>query len=246
MVWISFDFSKCGLRHPLNFATNPTTVGWSQSPNSLSLSKLKVPMKSIRLILGCLLLFATSLSAEDKIRGNYDVLHSAPKKNSLDKVMFEEFFNFGCPHCNHFNQASKEFRKQFQGRIEFNDIPILFSGQNDAPLRLFYVAKKAGKGDEAKQALFDAKFKHGVNVFDPGIINYLSRTLGLGEAYQKEGTSEWVNAQLRIGDKKSKDYQVEATPTVVIAGALKMKIGANMEEFVKILPDTINDLLKKQ
>ena len=64
--------------------------------------------------------------------------------------------NFGCPHCNNLREASIEFRKQQKDRVEFIDIPIVFRGQDDAPLRLYYVASKLGKGDQIKDELFKA------------------------------------------------------------------------------------------
>ncbi|MBL4737375.1 MAG: disulfide bond formation protein DsbA, partial [SAR324 cluster bacterium] len=44
-------------------------------------------------------------------------------------------------------------------KVEFIDIPIVFRGQDDSPLRLYYVARKIGKADlikdgERKAALY--------------------------------------------------------------------------------------------
>ena len=140
--------------------------------------------KLMLLILGLILSF--SLSANEKIRGHYKLVGNKPDSNSIKKVVFEEFINFGCSHCNKLHKASKDFRKKFADKIEFVDIPIVFKGQDDSPLRLYYVARKIGKGDLIKDELFKASFIHGVNVFDPGITNYLARSLGIRKKFQEE------------------------------------------------------------
>ncbi len=196
------------------------------------------------LILILLLVPAFSLQAKERIRGHYKIVGKLPGMHSLEKVVFEEFLNFGCPHCNNLYKSTREFRQNEKGRIEFRDIPITFRGQDDAPLRFFYVARKMGKGDLVKAELFKARFIHGVDVFDKGIVNYLARSLGLSDAYRKERDAPWVNQLLAEGELKARQYEITGTPTVVLQYSLKMDIGryGNMDKFVERLPDTIHDL----
>ena len=196
-------------------------------------------------ILFLLLLFVLPLNAAESIRGHFDVVGKVPKSNSLDKVVFEEFMNFGCPHCNNLREAFLNFRKQQKDRVEFIDIPIVFRGQDDAPLRFYYVARKLGKGNFIKEELFKARFTHGVDVFDKGIVNYLARSLGLSEAYQKEKNAPWVNKLIAEGELKAQQYGLTGTPTVVLQYSLKMNIGRydGMDKFAEKLPETIDDLL---
>ncbi|MBF0286273.1 MAG: DsbA family protein [SAR324 cluster bacterium] len=200
-------------------------------------------MKTLLLIVSFFLILPSAM-ANEKIRGNYDVLNNLPKKHSLKKVIFEEFMNFGCPHCNNFRNLSTEMKDKYKGRVDFVDIPILFRGQDDAPLRLYYVAKSLGKAEEIKNAIFEARFKNNVNVFDSGIINYLARSLGIGEEYTKQAQNPEITKAIDAGNQKADLYGVTATPTIVIAGALKMKIGNSMEDFANHLPETLDDLLQ--
>ena len=201
-------------------------------------------LKLVLLTLGIVMSF--SISANDKIRGHYKLVGNKPESNSIKKIVFEEFINFGCSHCNKLHKASKEFRKNFANQIEFVDIPIVFKGQDDSPLRLYYVARKIGKGDLIKDELFNASFIHGVNVFDPGVTNYLARSLGISKEFQKEKDLEWVNQLIRDGERKSLIYGVRGTPTVIIQQALKMDIGkyGSMDAFLKKFPETIEDLMR--
>ncbi len=179
------------------------------------------------------------------IRGHYELVGEAPAAHSVQKVRFEEFLNFGCPHCNNLRNLSQDFRKKYAEQIEFIDIPIAFRGQDDAPLRLYHIAKKQGKGDLVKTALFDASFKHSVNVFDPGIVNYLARSLGMGPQYKEQKDQAWVTALIEEGMQKATAYGVTGTPTVVLENSMKMDVGqyGDMAAFVEKLPETIDDLL---
>ena len=200
--------------------------------------------KVVLIIFG--LVLAGSVSAKESIQGHYDVVGNVPAAHSLKKVVYEEFMNFGCSHCNNLHKASRNFRKIFADKVEFIDIPIVFRGQDDSPLRLYYVARKIGKADLIKDELFKASFKHGVNVFDPGIINYLARSLGMHKEFQKEKDQKWVNQLIKDGERKAALYGVSGTPTVVIQYALKMDIGpyGTMADFVKKVPETIADLMQ--
>ena len=197
------------------------------------------------LIIFLLLILALPLNSAERIRGHYAVVGKVPKAHTVEKVVFEEFMIFGCPHCNNLREASIEFRKQQKDRVEFIDIPIVFRGQDDAPLRLYYVARKLGKGDQIKDELFKARFTHGVDVFDKGIVNYLARSLGLSEAFQKEKDAPWVNQLLAEGELKAQQYGLTGTPTVVLQYSLKMDIGRyeGMDKFALKVQETIDDLL---
>ena len=192
------------------------------------------------------LLFSTSLLA-DKIRGHYTVVGTKPESHSVQKVIYEEVINFGCTHCNNLRKASEELRKKWGDRVEFVDIPITFRGQDDSPLRLYHVSKSVGKGDLVRDALFDARFVHGVDVFDAGICNYLARSLGLGLVYSEEKNKPWVNQAIQADIQKSKVYGVTGTPTVVLMGSLKIDIGryGSMGDFTTQIPETFEDLLTK-
>ena len=200
-------------------------------------------MQKITLLI-CSLVMTFSVAAQESIRGHYNVVGNIPAAHSVKKVVYEEFMNFGCSHCNNLYKASRNFRKKFADKVEFIDIPIVFRGQDDSPLRLYYVAKKIGKGDLIIDELFKASFTHNVNVFDPGITNYLARSLGIHKEFQKEKDQKWVNQLIKDGERKATIYGLTGTPTIVIQYALKMDIGpyGTMAGFVKKIPETIADL----
>jgi predicted DsbA family dithiol-disulfide isomerase len=184
-------------------------------------------------------------AAVAQVEGDYERIGSVPNAHTAEKVLFEEYINFTCPHCNNFLQAAASMKEKYGKRLEIVYVPILFRGQSDAALRLFYVAQKAGKEKPVMDALFDATFRYGVNINDPAVINYLARSTGLGEAYERESNADWVNQKLRESAQKADQAGISATPTVVLQGALRVMPRGGIPAFVDNLDRILSQLLKQ-
>lgn len=178
--------------------------------------------------------------------GKFAAVRDAPAPKSLDVVVVEEFLNFSCPHCNHFRDVAKPVFAKYGKRVKLIWVPVLFRGQVDAPLRLFYIARNQGlpKEQEIEAALFEASFKAGVNVFDPQVVSYLARTHGLLDAYTKESPAQWVTQRIADGHARADSFGVDATPTLVLQGALRLVPDSTMEEFVANFDSLVGQLLK--
>ena len=99
-------------------------------------------MKSLLALV--LILLVTTLSYAADIRGYYTPVGPVPSAHTVKKVRFEELLNFGCIHCNNLRKASLNLREEYADQVDFIDIPITFRGQDDSPLRLYYVAERLG------------------------------------------------------------------------------------------------------
>lgn len=186
-----------------------------------------------------------SLSASAQIEGDYERIGPVPNPHSVGQVLFEEYLNFTCPHCHNFRELAGPLFEKYGKRLKVVYIPILFRGQNDAALRLFYVAQKEGKEKEIMSALFDATFKYGVNINDPAVVNYLARSSGVGDAYQRDAQADWVNTKLQEASAKADQAGVSATPTVVLQGALRMLPKGGMQNYIDNVDHIISQLLKQ-
>lgn len=178
------------------------------------------------------------------LTGKYTVLTTAPALHSLDVVVVEEFLNFTCPHCNNFREAAKPVFAKYGKRLKLVRVPVLFRGQIDAPLRLFYIAQTKGKEDQIDQALFDAAFRNNVNVFDPQVVGYLARTNGLQADYEKDAGAGWVERRIADGHARADGFGVEATPTLVLQGSLRLVPEGTMQDFVQNFDRVVAQLLK--
>lgn len=183
--------------------------------------------------------------AAAQVQGDYERIGAVPNPGSAQTVLWEEYLNFTCPHCNNFRVAQKPLLEKFGKRLQVVHIPVLFRGQHDAALRLFHIGVREGKEQIVTDSLFDAGFRYGVNINDPSVVNYLARSAGLGEAYARDYNADWVNAKLAEATAKADAAGVSATPTIVLQGALRVTPKGGMDAFVDNLDVIISQLLKK-
>jgi protein-disulfide isomerase len=176
--------------------------------------------------------------------GKFTAVKPAPAPHSQDVVVVEEFLNFTCPHCNSFRDAAKPVFSKYGKRLKLVRVPIQFKGQIDTPLRLFYIAQSKGKEDLIDAVLFDTVFKYGVNVFDPQVVGYIARTNDLQDQYEKEAGADWVTRRVADGHARADTFGIEATPSLVLQGALRLVPEGSMEDFIKNFDTLVGQLLK--
>lgn len=196
------------------------------------------------LVVPALLALLPAAPAFAQLEGTYEAIGAVPAPHSQDVVRVEEFLNFTCPHCNNFRQAAKPLFERYGERLQHTNVPIAFRGQPDTALRLYFIAERAGRGDEVKELIFDATFRYGVNIHDPKIVSYIARSAGLAEAYEREQGAAWVEKKIRAAHARADAVGVEATPTIVLNGSLRLVPRTGMQAFVANLDGLIDQLLK--
>ncbi len=208
---------------------------------------MKTHLKPVRILLaGLIFLVLFHAPAPAQIEGVYEQIGPIPAQHSLDVVVLEEFLNFQCPHCNNFRNLSKPLFKKYGNRVRKINVPILFRGQNDLPLRLYFIAEKKGQGPQVKELLFDTQHNYGYNVHLPQVVGHVARQAGLWEAFQKEYTESWVSDKVQAAMARADAAGVRGTPTIVLNNALRLTPRTGMNIFVKNLDRIIAQLLKRQ
>ena len=203
-------------------------------------------MKQLLILLVLVMLMpGVAFSQSTKFNGDFTTIQTPPKPNSLEVVVFDEYLNFTCPHCNNFRKAAKALKEKYKKSLKINYIPVLFRNQSDFPLRLFFIAQAKNKTEEVKELLFDTAFEHNVNIYDPTVVSYLARVSGLSEAYNKEGNADWVTQRIHASRAKALDTGVDSTPTVILANSMVVKPKMGMNTFVANLETLILQLVKK-
>ncbi len=105
------------------------------------------------------------------------------KKNTHEsgKVKMVIFFDFFCPHCHEFDTVvvpllQREYGKRLQ--VTYMGLPIIYE-DSIIPVEAYELAKDEGKGEEMKNAIFDAIYyqrKDGANL---DILTSLAKSIGL-------------------------------------------------------------------
>lgn len=150
------------------------------------------------------------------------------KKNTHErgKVKITIFFDFFCPHCHQFDSVvipllEREYGKKLQ--ITYVGYPIIYA-DSVIPVEAFELAKDEGKGEEMKNAIFDAiyyKRKEGAN-YD--VLTSLAQSIGLNaEKFRKRLESGEKKKSVLDGKELAKSYGAKSTPTVIIDGNTLIK-----------------------
>lgn len=183
-------------------------------------------------------LFATGVSmAQDAPKsppqeGKDYFLIDPPVASDPNKVIVTEVFSYACPHCAHFQPYAEQLKSQLPAGAEFDLLPAVFQPGWEPFARGFYTAKSMGLVDKTHQALFDAVHRDHLplrSIEDLGNLFYANYGANPG-AFNSTATSFVIEGELAHGSQLVHDYQVDATPTLIVDG--KYRITANGDKGV--------------
>jgi protein dithiol oxidoreductase (disulfide-forming) len=180
-------------------------------------------------------LFATGAMADEAktlVEGKDYYKIDPPVASDPSKVVVTEVFSYACPHCAHFQPYVDQLKSQLPAGVEFNLLPAVFQPGWEPFARAFYTAKSMGLVDKTHQALFDAIHRDHkpIRTIDD-LANLFYADYGAnGASFVSTATSFVVEGEMAHGNELVHDYQVDATPTLIVDG--KYRIVANSEQGV--------------
>ena len=158
--------------------------------------------------------------------GKYVKLNK-PSTYEPGKVKITEFLKFNCGHCFSLNPQLPALKKKYGDNLSITYKPMLWRQvPQDQGFRksieAYILAERMGKGEEIKDALFNAMFVDKKDLSSELVLGDIAKSAGLGEDF---------SAALKRGDAKDEaeanideavSYQVDETPTIIINGNLKV------------------------
>ena len=155
-----------------------------------------------------------------------------PVASEPGKVIVTEVFSYACPHCAHFQPYVDQLKSQLPAGVEFNLLPAVFQPGWEPFARAFYTAKSMGLVDKTHQALFDAIHRDHKPIRSiEDLANLFYAEYGANPAnFVSTATSFVVEGEMAHGNELVHDYQVDATPTLIVDG--KYRIVANSDHGV--------------
>ncbi len=191
------------------------------------------------------MLFSVSVYADQntRIKGVYDKL--AGHKSSFDGKQVEiiEFFSFYCDHCYQFEESIPVIKGNFPKKIKWKTVPIYWGKGSPKPGEAYFLAEEAGKGEQMRKAIFKAYFVEKRDIGNVEVLEDIGIKLGLGFDFSR---------RLRTGEKAgdvgeailmSKKYDINETPSLIIAGNLKTTPGM-LDHSIDLLRDNAITILK--
>ena len=197
------------------------------------------------LIASCLILPGFAL-AGNKIQGKYEVIGSIEKLKNVKQVEMTEFFNYSCGHCYKFLETSKKLHAKFKDKLYHKKYPIFWGQQTALPAKAFYITDKLGLEEKFTQELFNANFKLNINIFQPRIIQGLSRHYKIEQEIRDGMKDPAIEAKVNESLALANKYNANETPTIILNKVLKVTpsiSGGTTEMMTENLELIIGDIL---
>lgn len=116
-----------------------------------------------RFIVPVLLLFVSAFvpaqaqpSAPEAGKDYVEIPDGQPLEPADGKIVVEEFFNYICPACNHFEPLFAAWAKQLPSYVKLEHVPAAFRADFVQYARAYYAAQMFGLADKTHQAVYDA------------------------------------------------------------------------------------------
>ena len=205
----------------------------------------------LRLLLTTALVFAADATfaqgaPERFVAGrHYFPIAPAQPTSAGDKVEVIEVFSFACIHCAHLEPHTQRWKKTMPANVAFSYMPAVF-GRADWEVfaRAYYAGEALGLAAKAQQDVFDGIW-----------VRKNVKTLeDAAKVYAKYGKSEKdvvaaaksfaVQAKLNRGKQMIPRYQVDGTPTLIVAGKYRIT-GASAGGLERMF-DVVNFLVAKE
>ncbi len=201
------------------------------------------------ILLAFIFLFSGTVSADEKIGGNYEVIGDISKLKGIKTIKMLEFFNYSCGHCYRFLKTSKTLRAKFKDKLHHKKFPIYWGSQTAYPSMAFYITDDLGLEEDFTQELFDTNFKLNINIFQPKVIRFLAKEFKI-EKEMKEGMqSPSIKSKTEKALELAKKYKANETPTLIINDVLKVTPSiskGNVDDMTANLEIIFKDILKNE
>jgi len=171
---------------------------------------------------------------------DYVVLAKPQPVADAKKVEVLEFFSYTCIHCYNLEPVLTPYLDKLPADVAFNRIQVVWGKPMEGFARL--VATEAASGTTAKlhRPIFEAVMKQRIDLSKQDVLtDWLKKQPGVDAAkFMQVYQSFGVNAQVARQAKMTRDYAIEGTPTIVVAGKYAT-LPAEPQRLVEVLNELV-------
>jgi thiol:disulfide interchange protein DsbA len=158
---------------------------------------------------------------------HYFKVEPAQPTNTPGKVEVIEVFSYACIHCAHFEPIVASWKKKMPAQASFSYLPAIFNPSWETFARAFYAAEVLGILGKTHQPTFDAIFVQKKPMQDMDqIATFLSGYGKSADEIKKAMNSFAVEMKINRAKKQVIAYQVDGTPSVIVAGKWRVTGGS--------------------
>lgn len=191
-------------------------------------------------LLAGLLLVSSLANAAIELGKDYTVLANPQPVANPKKVEVIEFFSYSCIHCYNLEPSLADWEKSRPADVEFRREQIVWGKPFEGFARFFAAMNASGQAAKLHRPAFEAVMKQKINLAEePVLSDWLKKQPGVDVAkFMQTYKSFGINAQVARASKITRDYRIEGTPTVVVAGKYAI-LPAEPQRLVQVLNELI-------
>lgn len=180
---------------------------------------------------------ASSVSAQQLVAGrDYTVLETPIGTEDAAKIEVEEFFSYGCPHCNDLHPLFDKWAAKQPADVAIRKIPVGFSNPYwEILARLYYTLEALGQNKQLDSAVFNALHVKGLKLIDEKAITEWGVSQGLdakkiADAYGSFG----VVSKTKRADQLAQTAKIRGVPSIIVQGRYLVG-GPNVRSHAELL-----------
>lgn len=172
----------------------------------------------------------------------YKVLDT--KEIKEDKVIVQEFFYYGCPHCKNLETSLDKWKSKLDlNKVTFEQVPVDFGYLSVDAAKHHYVAEMFDLLEVFKKEYFHQVINKKNKISDKLAIEILTR-LGANKEKVIEAIDSFkVNKMVKNAQYLSKKYEIIEVPSFVING--KYYTSVSLAKSEEKMFNEINKLINK-
>ncbi len=183
-----------------------------------------------------LALIALPVAAQQLARDvDYRLISPQPVATG-ERVEVIEFFFYACPYCNELEPLLERWRKRKPADIVFRRVPVVRHDSWVPLAKTYYTLEAMGEAERLHAAVY-----HGIHVDDLAlsqekIITEWAGKQGLDrDQFMAIYRSDAIREKVDLSRKMTIDYEIKATPTLVVDGRFLTSSGMT-DGVPKVIP----------
>jgi len=165
-----------------------------------------------------------------------------------ERVEVIEFFFYACPYCNELEPLLERWRKRKPADIVFRRVPVVRHDSWVPLAKTYYALEAMGEAERLHAAVY-----HGIHVDDltlsqEKVITEWAGKQGLDrDKFMAIYRSDAIREKVERSRKMTLDYEIKATPTVVVDGRFLTSSGMTdgVPQVIRVL-DGLLSLARQQ
>lgn len=204
--------------------------------------------KFLALALFVLLPAIAFAASAPEIKGKYTVVAGKEFKYDGKTVEVLEFLSFYCGTCYEFEKSIPVIKGNFPKKLKWKLAPVYWGNGSPKPGEAYFLAEEAGKGEQMKKALFKAHFVDKKDIGDIAVLESIGAQIGMGFDFSVKLRNGAKAPEARKALDMAREYQIEETPTLIIAGNIATNphaAGHDMNDFKNNVMSILRSIIKK-